>query len=119
MFGRSNLPLLPGQFHFIKLYREGGLPVEEHPFTISSSPTEKGFVSSTIKESGDFTATIGQTKPGDTASVQGPYGRFCNGDLENKAFYICGPPAMLDSILQALGALGVSKERVHYERFAL
>lgn len=213
--GEKRYDYLPGQFHFIKLYRERGLPVEEHPFTISSSPTEKGFVSSTIKESGDFTATISQTKPGDIVSVQGPYGRFsyvfhpeegelvfiaggvgitplmsmlrhmrdtraekdvillygsktendivfrdelaeiesdkhlrlkvvhilskpgddwsgetgyvdrgkierfCDGGLENKAFYICGPPVMLDSILQALSALGVSEERVHYERFAL
>lgn len=67
---------LPGQFHFITLYRGRDLPVEEHHWTISSSPTQTGFVSSTIKESGDFTKTIGLTKPGDKASVQGPFGRF-------------------------------------------
>jgi predicted ferric reductase len=213
--GGKRYDYLPGQFHFIKLYRESGLPVEEHPFTISSSPTEEGFVSSTIKESGDFTATIGQTKPGDAVSVQGPYGRlsyvfhpdnrelvfiaggvgitplmsmlrhmrdtqspkdvlllygsktendivfrdelaaieageyphlkvvhilskpgddwsgetgyvdqgkierFCNGNLKKKAFYICGPPIMLDNVLQALSALGVAENQVHYERFAL
>jgi predicted ferric reductase len=213
--GKKRYDYFPGQFHFIKLYRESGLPIEEHPFTISSSPTEEGFVISTIKESGDFTATIGQTKPGDAVSVQGPYGRFsyvfypderelvfiaggvgitplmsmlrhirdtqadkdilllygsktendiifrdelaeietgehphlkvvhilsrpgndwsgetgyvdqgkierfCNGNLGDKAFYICGPPIMLDNVLQALSALGVADNRVHYERFAL
>lgn len=66
----------PGQFHFITFNRGRDLPVEEHHWTISSSPTQKGFVSSTIKESGDFTATIGLTKIGDTALVQGPFGRF-------------------------------------------
>jgi predicted ferric reductase len=66
----------PGQFHFITFLRGRDLPVEEHHWTISSSPTQKGFVNSTIKESGDFTATIGMTKPGDTALVQGPFGRF-------------------------------------------
>ncbi len=67
---------IPGQFHFVTLYRGGDLPVEEHHWTISSSPTQQGFISSTIKESGDFTKTIGLTKPGDRASVQGPFGRF-------------------------------------------
>jgi predicted ferric reductase len=67
---------LPGQFHFLTLKRAPGLPVEEHHFTISSSPARRDFVSSTIKESGDFTATIGRTAPGDTAVVQGPFGHF-------------------------------------------
>jgi predicted ferric reductase len=66
----------PGQFHFITFDRGRDLPVEEHHWTISSSPTQKAFVSSTIKESGDFTATIGLTRIGDTALVQGPFGRF-------------------------------------------
>ena len=67
----------PGQFHFLTLRRSEGLPVEEHHWTISSSPANKDFISSTIKESGDFTATIGQTRVGDTALEEGPFGRFC------------------------------------------
>lgn len=67
---------LPGQFQFLTLRRGRGLPVEEHHFTISSSPTQCGFVGSTIKEAGDFTATIGLTTPGDMAVVQAPFGRF-------------------------------------------
>jgi predicted ferric reductase len=66
----------PGQFQFITFQRGRNLPVEEHHWTISSSPTEKDTVSSTIKESGDFTSTIGQTRPGDTAVIQAAYGRF-------------------------------------------
>ncbi|MBI4963766.1 MAG: ferric reductase-like transmembrane domain-containing protein [Desulfomonile tiedjei] len=67
----------PGQFHFLTFQRSGGLPVEEHHWTISSTPTNKDFISSTIKESGDFTATIGKTRIGDSALVEGPFGRFC------------------------------------------
>jgi predicted ferric reductase len=74
--GGKRLEYLPGQFHFLTLYRAGGLPVEEHPFTISSSPSQEGFVTSTIKESGDYTSTIGKTKPGDHAAIEGPFGRF-------------------------------------------
>lgn len=66
---------LPGQFHFLTLHRPG-LADEEHPFTIASSPTQAGSISSTIKATGDFTATIGQTEVGATVSVRGPYGRF-------------------------------------------
>ena len=67
---------VPGQFHFITFHREKSLPEEEHHWTISSSPTEQGIVSSTIKALGDFTATISETRPGDTATVHGPFGRF-------------------------------------------
>lgn len=66
----------PGQFHFVTFQRSARLPVEEHHWTISSSPANNEFISSTIKESGDFTATIGKTRVGDTALVEGPFGRF-------------------------------------------
>ena len=66
---------LPGQFHFLT-FHSAHLPREEHVFTISSSPTKPEFLTSTIKESGDFTRTIGKLQPGDTALVHGPFGRF-------------------------------------------
>lgn len=65
----------PGQFVFLKLVREGQ-PPEEHPFSISSSPTQEGRITVTVKESGDFTRTIGETRPTDRALVEGPFGRF-------------------------------------------
>lgn len=74
--GVQILDYQPGQFQFITLHRSQGLPVEEHHWTISSSPTQKDYISSTIKESGDFTSTIGKTAVGDTATVEGPFGRF-------------------------------------------
>jgi len=67
---------VPGQFQFIKFLRGRGLPEEEHHWTISSSPSQKTYLSSTIKELGDFTATIGETEPGDKAVVHAPFGRF-------------------------------------------
>jgi predicted ferric reductase len=72
--GRS-LHYAPGQFQFLRP-RGGAVPDEEHPFSIASSPSPDGFISLTIKESGDFTATIGRIKPGDVATVHGPFGRF-------------------------------------------
>jgi predicted ferric reductase len=74
--GERRFDFLPGQFQFVTLFRGRGLPVEEHHFTISSSPSEPGSHTSTIKESGDFTSTIGQTRVGDTAAIHAPFGRF-------------------------------------------
>ena len=70
------LDYLPGQFQFVTFHRGAELPEEEHHWTISSSPADRGSVAMTIKELGDFTATIGETRPGDTATVHGPFGRF-------------------------------------------
>ena len=67
---------LPGQCAFLTLHGQG-LPAEEHPFTISSSPLdESGTVAFTIKASGDFTGRVGECAAGDWATVDGPYGLF-------------------------------------------
>jgi predicted ferric reductase len=65
----------PGQFQFLRLHGDA-VASEEHPFSIASSPSSNGMISLTIKESGDFTATIGKLKTGDRATVHGPFGRF-------------------------------------------
>ena len=66
---------LPGQFQFLRVYGRD-VAVEEHPFSIASSPTRSGSISLTIKECGDFTGRIGRVRPGDRATVHGPFGRF-------------------------------------------
>jgi predicted ferric reductase len=213
--GRGTPPYAPGQFQFVTFHRAAGLPVEEHHWTISSTPTRPG-IEMTIKESGDFTATIGLTRIGDKAEVSGPFGRFSylaypdehdllflcggigitpflsmlrhmhdirarinvlllwgnkreedivareeldhielsgfprlrvvhflseppvdwngerghvnmegirrylgSGDLAVKGIYICCPPPMRRSLLQALRDLGVSGDHIHDEHFAL
>lgn len=70
---RKRFDFLPGQFQFITFDRGRG---EEHPFTISSSPTEAHNHTSTIKGSGDFTKTIGNVRPGDRVGIQAAFGRF-------------------------------------------
>lgn len=212
--GKQVEDYLPGQFHFIKLYRGRGLPVEEHHWTISSSPFRKDSISSTIKNLGDFTSTTGETRTGDLAAVHGAFGRFsyalhpqeldlvffaggigitplmsmirhmrdvrdtrsvlllyanrkeslivfkdeladieeaghprlrtihvlsdpdegwqgetgfldqkkiekyCTGNLEDKAFYVCGPPPMSKSVVSALLNLGVSDKKIRIELFS-
>ncbi len=80
----------PGQFWFVSLKRPGRRS-EQHPFTISSSPTSARGLTSTIKESGNFTQTIGQTQPGDKALIEGPFGRFSLVNYPAQAFlFIAG-----------------------------
>ena len=76
--GSPPLRSLPGQFQFITLerMRPGSRRPEEHPFTIASCGCGEEAHQSTIKESGDFTATIREVRPGDRVRVQGPFGRF-------------------------------------------
>ena len=65
----------PGQFGFLRLYGEG-IPHEEHPFSFSSDPSDKRHVSVTIKDLGNYTSMVKNTKAGYTASLDGPYGNF-------------------------------------------
>lgn len=212
--GTSRYDYLPGQFQFLTLHREPGLPVEEHHWTISSSPASREFVSSTIKNLGDFTSTIGKTRAGDRAVVHAPFGRFsyllhpgerdlvfiaggigvtplmsmlrymrdtasaipvtflygnasedeivfrreldemtaagrqrltvvhvleqpgsgwqgetgyideqkirkyCETNLQDKGYYVCGPPGLLGSVLGTLKRLGVPDRRIHVEVFS-
>jgi predicted ferric reductase len=74
--GENIFDYIPGQFQFIKFLRGRRLPEEEHHWTISSSPSQKKYLSSTIKALGDFTSTIGETRPGDKAVIHAPFGRF-------------------------------------------
>jgi predicted ferric reductase len=74
--GAPPLDYLPGQFQFLTFFGTEGLPSQEHPFTISSSPTATGRHSATVKESGDFTSLIGRVRPGDPVGIQAPFGHF-------------------------------------------
>ncbi len=73
-FKGPRLDYKPGQFMFVQLLREGKLS-SPHPFTISASPTAE-YLSITPKILGDFTATIKDTRIGDRAFIDAPYGVF-------------------------------------------
>ena len=68
---------LPGQFIFVR-FGSGSVPPEEHPFTISSSPTRPDALSLTVRQCGDFTNRMRQLVPLQRARVHGPFGRFCH-----------------------------------------
>ena len=39
------------------------------------------------------------------------------GNLDNKAFYICGPAGFTDTAVSSLKSLRVPDNRIHFERF--
>ncbi len=66
---------LPGQFGYFS-FASTALPMEEHPFSISSSPLRPDYMSVTVKALGDFTRKIGNLRVGDEVKMDGPYGDF-------------------------------------------
>ncbi|MFQ6111325.1 MAG: oxidoreductase, partial [Nitrospinota bacterium] len=64
------------------------------------------------------------TKPGeDWAGESGRIDRekierFCGGNLKGKAFYLCGPPELIEATLRNLKDLGVADDRIHLEIFS-
>lgn len=73
--GHPGLRFLPGQFAWLTVGRTP-FAVEDHPFSFSSSAEEGPCVAMTIKEAGDFTATVKHLKPGTPAYLEGPHGAF-------------------------------------------
>ncbi len=65
---------LPGQFGFLRV--KGAVLSEEHPFSISSEPSNKETLTITIKNLGDWTSTVQNIRVGDKATLDAPYGRF-------------------------------------------
>ena len=66
---------LPGQFLYVKI-KNPEIPGDEHPFTISSSPSQHDYVSVTVKQLGDFTGRLNKAKVGDDAYIDGAFGSF-------------------------------------------
>lgn len=71
----ARLAFRAGQFAWLKL---GPSPftVNEHPFSMASAPAADGRIEFLIRETGDFTSTIGGIAPGTRAWLDGPHGAF-------------------------------------------
>jgi predicted ferric reductase len=73
--GHTVPPFHPGQFAWLSLGRSP-FRAREHPFSFSGSAHKPRTLQFTIKELGDFTRTIGRTRVGEIAYVDGPHGTF-------------------------------------------
>jgi predicted ferric reductase len=60
----------------------------------------------------------GPTWPGERGRITGDLlTRVLPAEAREASVFVCGPPAMVDAALEALGAFGVDPRRVHAERF--
>jgi predicted ferric reductase len=71
--GHPGMRFLPGQFAWIKL-GDSAYTIQEHPFSFSSSAEVPERLEFGIKELGDFTAGIGETRLETRAYLDGPHG---------------------------------------------
>lgn len=77
----DKLNFIPGQYAFIKQDSKGLLG-ESHPFSMSSSPSDKKLTFG-IKALGDFTTALESAEIGSVFKVDGPYGTFSNKVVKN------------------------------------
>lgn len=73
--GADALDFEAGQFVWLKV-NTGPFTLEEHPFSISSSPADRPQIDFTIKAVGDFTRALNALPVGAKAFMDGPYGNF-------------------------------------------
>jgi predicted ferric reductase len=71
----QHLDYIPGQFAFVS-FTSPLVSREEHPFTISSTPSRAPNLQFTIRSCGDWTNTISRLRPEDRAFISGPFGNF-------------------------------------------
>ncbi|MBU4002482.1 MAG: ferric reductase-like transmembrane domain-containing protein [Proteobacteria bacterium] len=64
-----------GQFGFFR-FQSPNISSEEHPFSISSSPTRPDGIELVVREGGDWTRLVSRIEPGTRCRVDGPYGLF-------------------------------------------
>ncbi len=87
--GHPGMPFKAGQFAWLAL-DQPPYHIDTHPFSFASSATRPDRIEFTIKEFGDFTATVGALQAGATAYVEGPYGNFVLDDDDAGAVFIAG-----------------------------
>lgn len=73
--GHPGLRFTAGQFAWLTI-RTSPFSFRDNPFSFSSSAEVRGRIEFTIKELGDFTATVGELKRGERVYVDGPFGTF-------------------------------------------
>jgi predicted ferric reductase len=98
-----------GQFAWLTL-GETPFSLQQHPFSMTSSPTRPRKIEFIIKQSGDFTRRVAEVKPGTTAFLEGPYGVFSMPeDADRRAVFIAGGIG----ITPVLSMLRARRERGH------
>lgn len=108
--GGSFLRFRAGQFAFVTL-DDSPFSLEQHPYSIASSATRTDRLEFVVKELGDYTATIGRTKVGQVAYVDGPYGSLHLPDDPTAGILMVGGGIGITPLLSMLRTLRDSGQR--------
>ena len=105
------MEFLPGQFVFLS-FKNKILGTEEHPFTISSAPSDS-LLRLSIRMSGDYTKKLSLATAGMEAKIHGPYGVFGEKSLNKNTddIWIAGGIGVTPflSLLRYYGTTGFKK----------
>ncbi len=87
--GHEGMAFRAGQYAWLTI---GNTPfaLQQHPFSFASSDRASSRLEFGIKETGDFTATIKDLRPGERAFLEGPYGRFTLDPAAAGAAFVVG-----------------------------
>src|SRR3989344_7931497 len=89
---KCDLEFKAGQYILIELDVENDPKGNDRPFTISSSPTDRGYIEITTKISDSpFKQMLSSMNKGETSNISGPLGRFIfQEDASKQAVMIAG-----------------------------
>ncbi len=108
--GHDGLRFLPGQFAWLRIDRTP-FSMRENPFSFASSAERDQQVSFAIKESGDFTSTIGSIEPGTRVYLDGPYGVFTYERSEGPRFVFVAGGVGIGPIMSMLRTLADQRDK--------
>jgi predicted ferric reductase len=88
--GHAGMPFRAGQYAWLTL---GDTPfsLQQHPFSMSSSPDDPARIEFVVKQLGDFTRRLANVEIGSRAYLEGPYGVFSMPEGEDRrAVFVVG-----------------------------
>ena len=110
------LSFKPGQFVFVSFNKRK--MKETHPFTISSSSSDKTLILS-IKNLGDYTYELKNMMEGIKVKIEGPYGKFSFMNSSSKRYIFIAGGIGITPFLSMLRSIGDSPESFDFEEIAL
>lgn len=109
--GHAGMRFQAGQFAWLTL---GASPfaLHEHPFSIASSAARPDRIEFGIKAVGDFTRGLLESKPGQTAYLDGPYGAFsCERHADASGYVFVAGGVGIAPVIGMLRTLADREER--------
>lgn len=107
--GHAGMTYKAGQFAWLNI-GHSAFSLHENPFSIASAPSAGPDVAFLIKETGDFTRTIGDIPVGTQAYLDGPYGHLTVADRREPGIGLIGGGVGVAPLLAILREMRLSDD---------